>query len=37
MLLEKGADRSIREIGGKSALDWAREKRNKETEELLKQ
>ena len=36
LLLEKGSDKSIKENEGKTALDWAKEKGNAETVELLK-
>jgi ankyrin repeat protein len=36
MLIEKGADKKIKEKGGKTALDWAKEKNNSEIIDLLK-
>lgn len=36
LLLDNGANKSIKETSGKTALDWAREKKNQETAELLK-
>ncbi|NNE67729.1 MAG: hypothetical protein HKN33_14300 [Pyrinomonadaceae bacterium] len=35
-LLEKGADKSLKDKTGKTALDWAKESGNKESVELLK-
>ena len=36
MLLEKGADKTIKDNSGKTALDWAKITGDKEAAELLK-